>query len=90
MSKWLKFCLIEEKPRTQVYSVVAKMNGDILGVIKWYGAWRKYAFCPSYSTLFNTTCLNDITKFMLDLEDKRLRSMMKKEGSNNGGKAVDG
>jgi hypothetical protein len=40
--------------------VVQAQGGLPLGVIKWYGAWRKYVFFPDYDTLFDTNCLLEI------------------------------
>ena len=67
MSKYLKFVLIERKPKTNVISVESKLHGNGLGVIKWYGAWRQYAFFPENGTLFNTECLNDIISYIKEL-----------------------
>jgi hypothetical protein len=35
-----------------------------LGEIKWYGAWRTYAFFPEVASLFNEQCLLDIAEFI--------------------------
>jgi len=60
MSKYLEFLLLEKKPKTKVVVVYSKKSGDRLGIIKWYGAWRQYAFFPETGTIFNVECLNDI------------------------------
>ena len=64
MSKYLDFKVIEYKPKTKVVSVTSKLHGDTLGIIKWYGAWRQYAFFPEEGTLFNKSCLDDIINYI--------------------------
>lgn len=38
-----------------------------LGEVKWYPAWRRYAFFPNESTLYDANCLNEVEKFLKDL-----------------------
>lgn len=38
--------------------------GDLLGTIKWHAPWRRYCFFPESDTIFEITCLNDITDFI--------------------------
>ena len=42
-----------------------------LGEIKWRYTWRKYAFYPCSSTLFDSKCLKEITKYIDDLMEAR-------------------
>jgi len=67
MSKYLEFTIIEHKPKTKVIAVTSKIHGNELGIIKWFGAWRQYAFFPEYNTLFNVGCLNDIISYIRGL-----------------------
>ena len=67
MSKYLNFSIIEEKPKTKIINVWSKRSGEALGIIKWYGRWRQYAFFPDNNTLFNAECLNDIIIHMKGL-----------------------
>jgi len=67
MSKYLEFQFLERKPKTKVIGVYSKRSGDRLGIIKWYGAWRQYAFFPSGNTLYNVECLNDIIIYIRGL-----------------------
>jgi len=72
MSKYLEFSLIEEKPiglgqKIKVIGVWSKKNGDRLGIIKWFGRWRQYAFFPENGTIFNVECLNDIQTYIREL-----------------------
>lgn len=60
MSRYLEFGIIEEKPKTKIVGIWSKKSDDRLGLIKWYGPWRQYAFFPENNTIFNTECLNDI------------------------------
>ena len=70
MSKYLNFSIIEKKPKTKVVNVWSKKSREALGIIKWYGRWRQYAFFPDNNTLFNTECLNDIIIHIKELKNK--------------------
>lgn len=45
---------------TDVYDVFSTRQGTKLGVIKWYGQWRQYAFFPAGSTIWNPDCLREV------------------------------
>lgn len=71
MSKYLKFTIVELKPKTKVIDVESKISGDVLGTIKWYGKWRQYAFFPGIYTIFNAECLNDIISHIKGLKQSK-------------------
>ena len=48
--------------KTNIYHVV--VEGGLLGIIKWYAHWRRYAFFPEPDTLYEESCLKDIAKFL--------------------------
>lgn len=39
-------------------------DGSLLGEVRWFGRWRKYAFYPRGDTLFEQTCLREIAEFI--------------------------
>lgn len=59
--------------------VTNKEHGSHLGDIKWYGAWRKYAFFTQavmdhskpVQFVFEATCLQDITDMLNYLMQER-------------------
>jgi hypothetical protein len=72
MAEWCTFRLAgpSKSGKTQVWAVesIAEKGGDDpqfveLGAVKWYGAWRKYAFFPAPQTLFEHDCLRQIADF---------------------------
>lgn len=65
-SKWIRFhlCASVRGRKTYVWDVVAKEGPALLGRISWWGPWRKYAFFPMPTTLFEPTCLRDIASFI--------------------------
>jgi len=67
MSKYLEFELLEQKPKTKVIGVISKRHADMIGIIKWFGRWRQYAFFPGNGTIFNVECLDDIQSYMRGL-----------------------
>ena len=46
-------------------------NETCLGVIKWFGRWRTYAFFPNAETVFEPDCGNRIFSFIKDRMDER-------------------
>lgn len=50
---------------------VSSARGAVLGEIKWYGAWRQYAFWPAPRTIFNTGCLKDLQGWLDQLRAER-------------------
>lgn len=50
-------------PKTRVWTVFAIENESPLGVIKWFGRRRCYAFFPETQTVFERKCLRDIADF---------------------------
>lgn len=68
MSKKKSFVkLIEIDPPkgyvTKVFKVLS-INGDELGLIKFFPRWRKYVFMPNENTLFDMGCLGDIIDYI--------------------------
>lgn len=47
-----------------VYAVLTAAAQTPLGVVKWHGAWRQYAFFPYAETLYEPTCLRELAAFV--------------------------
>ena len=74
-SKYLEF-VTQPKRKTQktwIIDVTSRSGGMLLGQIKWYGAWRQYAFYPNPETvtIFNVECMNDIIAVIKEETIKR-------------------
>lgn len=77
--KWIRFTEVEHdhKRKTKQYAVVNKESTTIIGYVKWYGPWRQFAFFPDHNTVYETTCLADIGKFIKQLMlERRLKKQM--------------
>ncbi len=74
MSKYLQFNLVESPStrKTSIWSVDSKSQGNCLGLVKWFGAWRQYSFFPESKTIFNIECLRDIQNFITARMEDRL------------------
>jgi hypothetical protein len=78
-----KYIYIKEsstETKTKRWLVLSKQFDDRLGVIKWHGSWRSYAFFPDDETLFEHNCLWDIADFVAK-ETSALRETWKKRKS---------
>lgn len=77
VSKWIKFeeyedsILTKPKWKTKIFCVRNRESDFILGWIKWYGPFRQYSFFPCSDTVFEKTCLQDITNFVKGLMEER-------------------
>jgi len=50
--------------KTKIWDVATKEDSeDLLGEVRWFGAWRCYAFYPFDKTVYEKTCLRDISDF---------------------------
>ena len=67
--KYIDFVQIESKNKTKVEEVRTK-EGIVLGIIKWHGSWRQYSFFPMPNTVFEKTCLADITEELKRLQEE--------------------
>ncbi len=71
-NKYLEFQ--EWKPahrKTLVVAVRSAEELDVLGRIKWYGAWRQYAFFPEPETIWNPGCLETVNAYIAALMAER-------------------
>lgn len=73
---YLQFVLLDSVKKTSTWSVQAE-NGGELGVIGWWGAWRKYTFFPKANTLFDASCLRSIAD-RCEAETRTLRESWRK------------
>lgn len=74
MSQYMEFFKAGHTGKTEVYDVLSKSSGGVLGHIKWYSSWRQYCFFPSPQCVFNNGCLVDIINFIKGLMDERKRA----------------
>lgn len=66
------FSITEEKRenrKTPIYHIISKNSNSEIGIIKWYGAWRKFCFFPNGETIWDTNCLIEVTNFIDDLNE---------------------
>lgn len=51
---------------------VMALDGATLALIRWYGPWRRYVVYPQTGTLFDASCLRELTQYLdkLMLEHK--------------------
>jgi hypothetical protein len=71
MAKWIDFCELIPDPnkplaKTKRWGVYPKNSGDKLGMVAWFGRWRKYCFHPWTATVYEQDCLRDIAQFCED------------------------
>mgnify|MGYP001613370893 CR=1 FL=1 len=59
---WIRFDELTPNPSTKRWSVMTK-DGTQIGMVKWYGPWRKYCFFPMAETVYEQVCLRDIARF---------------------------
>ena len=71
--KYVKFELVEQKPRTSVWEVRSH-DGYLLGEVKWYPQWRQYCFFSETDLIFSASCLEDIAEFVNETNAEHKRT----------------
>jgi len=79
-TKYLKFVVVEHKPKTLVVAVVNITHDEEIGVIKWFSRWRQYCFFPHPNTIWNKNCLDDINDVITSLTPERPKPQPKTIG----------
>lgn len=80
----LYFNEINTSGKTKRWEVTATATDGILGIVCFWGAWRKYIFKPTAATIFDASCLRDIADFT-DKETTNWRSEVKERTRTTGG-----
>ena len=70
-TKWLRFMIVEKKPKTVVIRVYNK-DQHLPGQIRWHGPWRQYIWDASdVDAIFNNGCLQDIADVLSSLNKEQ-------------------
>lgn len=59
--KWIRFVPTPSTGKTERWEVET-LTGNLLGHVRWHGAWRQYAF-DSLLSVYEPRCLRDIANF---------------------------
>jgi len=70
LTEYLRFELVKKKPKTKEYRITNQKTGDELGIINWYSSWRQYVFEPCIGTKWNYSCLEQVSKFLVEQNKK--------------------
>lgn len=64
--KWItiQYFGITASGKTAIWTVRNAERGHLLGEVRWFAPWRKYAFYPKTGCLFEEDCLRDIAEFV--------------------------
>jgi hypothetical protein len=74
-SKYLEYTQYwSSTKKTYIVNVYSRQHRSLLGIIRWYGAWRQYAFFPTDKTIWNTDCLEEIQEKINELMNERKAS----------------
>ena len=49
--------------KTRKWEVMAIATDEVLGMVSFWGAWRKYIFKPLAATLYDASCMREIADF---------------------------
>ncbi len=66
--------------KTNKYEVCTKDN-TMLGTVTWFSRWRKYAFNPLAYTVYEETCMGEISQFIVE-ETKTHMAAVKQAKAN--------
>lgn len=75
-SKYLYFELADKQnPSTWIVNVFADDGDILLGQVRYYAHWRQYAFYPNEGTVYEKTCLYDITEFVKIINEQQKKGI---------------
>jgi len=57
--------------KTKAWMIKSRRTGTMLGEVKWFGRWRRYAFFPCQDTIWNPDCLVAVTDFIAEQMNAR-------------------
>lgn len=75
-AKYLSFERGPNKPKTKTWKVINEDSWLQVGIVSWFGPWRKYSFSPRDGTVLEEQCLRDIANFC-EYQTKTHRRMKK-------------
>lgn len=65
MPEHVRFIQVGKSPsgKTLLWRVDSATYSDPLGSISWHTPWRRYAFAPREYTIYDASCLREISEF---------------------------
>jgi hypothetical protein len=72
--RWIDAREVADTGKTKSYTIVARVGGAQLGVVKWFNRWVCYAFFPEPATVFDSACLDDLRAFLASLMAARRKA----------------
>lgn len=58
------------KRKTSLFHIISNYDNTEIGLIKWYGAWRKFTVLFKSNTLWDTTCIKDLIEYLTIITDE--------------------
>jgi len=65
----------KQNPATWIINVITDGEDVTLGQIRYYAQWRQYGFYPNDGTVYEKNCLNDITKFVILMNEQQKKGI---------------
>jgi len=70
MKTYLKFKEEKDTGKTKVFGVF-NLTGERLAQIGWFPGWRRYTLTAKRNTIWDSSCLKEITTFIDNLMEER-------------------
>lgn len=84
--KYIRFNEINNPgKKTRIFEVINISGNYVLGVVRWYTAWRQYVFEPVSDTVYSLGCLEDIQKELKTLNYEQKMKLNITKLVRNGG-----
>lgn len=68
--RFIEFIESKPKPKTKVWKCMNRSQKDQLGIVEWYGPWRRYAYTPTICAVYTEECLDDIKDFLAEADNQ--------------------
>jgi len=67
--KYIHFVERHNEGKTRRFNCCNIKLDELIGIVKWYGAFRGYSFFPEWGSIYSQGCLDDISHFMQQLKE---------------------
>ena len=70
MNQYIEFIEVGDTGKTKIFEV-RTLGGSSLGIVKWYGAWRRYVLFAGTGTVWSPGCMETVITFINGLMKER-------------------
>jgi hypothetical protein len=81
---FIVFVILDPKPgrSTRTWEVRNHLTNATVGLVEWYGAFRKYSFFPKCRMVFDSNCLDLLSSFMTQATKEHMDALARRKNAS--------